>query len=348
MSDNATGTNAIFFTGPSFVGSQLAWFFFGAFVVQLYNYIISNPRGKLFPKILVWFLAVVEILGLLIICDHAWYYLVLQSDQNSPATARMSVTAPAYTVLNGTLAACFQGFFAWKIYSLRSRTMDLVAAGSAAVLALLHWSSSIAVCIKFSLLGNNMDAMHEMAYAVGVYQVSGLLCSMLISVSMVLLFMRYSQGTRISAPRGILRTLTKNTVETGVIITVFALAGLIMFYARPSEAFHIAIQWLLGRIYANVILASLNGQQQICENDRTDISLPGASNLRFTGVDASRVFGGDSSKPSSQGVELNTVRDPDEDMFVASKTSQQPSESSRIDKQTPGHPIILSAATSKV
>ncbi|TFK24358.1 hypothetical protein FA15DRAFT_704686 [Coprinopsis marcescibilis] len=110
-SDAPPAIDPVFQLGPSLLGSQLTFLLFGAFLVQLYSYIInSSVAEKGYAKILVTFVTIAELLSILIICNHAWHVLI--SNKEIKENHRLSATAPFYTVLNRS-SLCFQGLFSW-------------------------------------------------------------------------------------------------------------------------------------------------------------------------------------------------------------------------------------------
>ncbi|TFK24348.1 hypothetical protein FA15DRAFT_756616 [Coprinopsis marcescibilis] len=267
--------DSVFQLGPTLIGSQLAFFLFGAFIVQLYHY-ITNPSGteKYYTKILVTFITVAELLSILIICDHAWHALIRNKAIHENHI--LSVTAPFYTILNGSLGVCFQWLFSWRIYSLRSNGFDFAVAVAAAV---------------FSMAGNDLSKVHKLGIPVGVYLISGLICDLSISIAMICQFHRYRQWTQLRATKVVLTTLIVHTIESGMVVTFLALANVVLFYTRPHDSIHIAIHWSLGRIYANVILATLNNRHHLRKiNQAPDHSLSLQTSIRFTPVDNHHPF----------------------------------------------------------
>ncbi|TFK18629.1 hypothetical protein FA15DRAFT_709708 [Coprinopsis marcescibilis] len=137
---------------------------------------------------------------------------------------------------------------------------------------------------------------------------------------MISLLSRYKAWTAFGATKSMLAGLIMMTLETGLLITVFALLNLVFFLVRPLDSIHNAFHWVLHRIYANAILATLNNRQRVRANMAlgTAATTPEFQAIRFALGTINDQYS-DASNASSQSVGLNVISEPPQKPNTAQK-----------------------------
>ncbi|RDB20348.1 hypothetical protein Hypma_012694 [Hypsizygus marmoreus] len=256
------------FTGPLYIGSMLNWLLFGSFIVQLYDYyILYQNTDQRFIKIIVYFVFMVEIVQLIFMNHTVWQILIEGYGDPSyiAVTPWSSVTPP---VLNGIVSFTVETFFSWRIWTLGRHlgTHRVTRAISAFIvlIGVVHFGASMATTIQFSILRREIDSLGAI-YASAIVWLSGsVICDVLIAITMVTLLARSRTKSAFGNTEKVINTLIVNTIETGAITAVIALLHLIFFLTNTTDNFiHVCMEYVLGGIFSNVLLATLNGRHRL-------------------------------------------------------------------------------------
>ncbi|KAG2011496.1 hypothetical protein CC2G_011603 [Coprinopsis cinerea AmutBmut pab1-1] len=239
MADPATGPNLVLLGGPLYIGSLLAYLLYGAFVVQTVTYLSERPaKASWVGAAVVALVAIVETLSIGFITQTGWHSLVLALN-NQESTDRL-LKYPEATVanpmLNGLAAWLVQLCFAYRIWILAS--------------TMIGKSAAVLVTLGRNVVESTNDPVTQRAVA--AYLSITVICDILITIAMISIL------TTFTATKRLLNTLTVHTIENGLITTLCATVNLILYFARPDDAIHIAFQFIIGRLHANVLMAYLN------------------------------------------------------------------------------------------
>ncbi|KAJ7131736.1 hypothetical protein C8R43DRAFT_1133675 [Mycena crocata] len=264
----------ILLSGPLFIGVLLNWALLGALVTQLYDYhTYFKNSDRPAVKFLVYFVSTVEFLQTAFITHTVWEQLVATRD---PAALRSSPWSAATTpILNGIVSACVQGFFAWRIWLFETKYIGRVIAVIIVMIAFMQLSASIAVSVIFTLISRDITNLARLTRAAQVWLAGSFVCDLIIAIAMVIILLKARLETHSASTSSMLNNLIVNTLETGAITAVLALAQLILYQLFPRIYLHIAIEFVLGRLYCNVLLAALNGRgrrRARAANERFDLS----------------------------------------------------------------------------
>ncbi|TFK21902.1 hypothetical protein FA15DRAFT_62728 [Coprinopsis marcescibilis] len=276
-------------TGPILVGVHMSYFLLGAFVVQLSHYATSAGNDRMSLKMFVTAVTIVELIGIVMISDAGWFRLVRGPLEGVGRTVPFSFAGS--TIVGAIMGTCMHGLFAWRIYSLRTTRWDVVAAVLVVLLSINQLASALAAAIMFFMIGNDQWKTVDFGPIIALHLGGSLACDGLVTAVMISLLSRYKALTIFSATKSMLACLILMTLETGFLITTFALLNLIFFLVRPHDSIHHVFHWALGRIYANAILASLNNRQSM--RAMASSTMPEHQTIRFaygTGDDHSSEF----------------------------------------------------------
>lgn len=266
-------TDPRLFAGPTLIGCIIVFFLFGIFVIQCLSYIGGSPQGSKpwrYPHYLVALVFCMEVLSLSTILVAAWDQLVVNGSP-TPWLWVPPPSAPATGVLNGLVGFVVQIFFAAKVWRLASKTYEKGFAFVISVLALTQLAASCTVTTYFAIQGRHYSI--PMEKAIIVFLTSTVACDIVITISMIILLGRYKRQTAFSATKHLLRTLTRNTIENGLVTSICATVNVIVFFTRSKhDTTHIVFQYMVGRLYAIVLLTSLNRAQVSSSNHNTSRS----------------------------------------------------------------------------
>ncbi|KAJ7112896.1 hypothetical protein C8R44DRAFT_881948 [Mycena epipterygia] len=289
----------ILLVGPLFIGTILNWALLGALVIQLYNYYsYFRITDRIFVKILVYSVATLEFCQTAFITHVVWQQVISQwGDFTVLATSPW--TSSATPVLNGVVSAIVQCFFAWRIWVFEKQAYGLVIAVIVVLIALMQCAAAIAVGVEFSLLSRDLSRIGQLTHAAETWLARSFVCDTIIAVALTII-RSYSKATY-----SLLNNLIVNTIETGAITAVLALTQLILFEVFPATLLHVALEFIVGRLYANVLLATLNGRHRAKKLNET-VNINSIQVQRETEMD---VFASGRRPPNSiagRGVNITT------------------------------------------
>ncbi|KAF5365649.1 hypothetical protein D9758_003160 [Tetrapyrgos nigripes] len=135
---------------------------------------------------------------------------------------------------------------------------------------------------------------------------TGLACAavadLLIAAS--LSFYLHRSRTGIRTTDSIINKLLLYAINTGLLTSIFALTDMICFLTMPNNLIHIAFNLMIGKLYTNSLLASLNVRdslrEELYDNGKAGYTMStfearvpsrptGASNLNSTKTDTSTI-----------------------------------------------------------
>ncbi|KAJ3534961.1 hypothetical protein NMY22_g6700 [Coprinellus aureogranulatus] len=118
--------------------------------------------------------------------------------------------------------------------------------------------------------------------AITLWLASAAASDLTITATLVYLYMGFRERTERRESKSVIKMLILHTVENGAITSLCALLQLVFYSAKPDSLIFIAFSYINSRLYANVLLASLNAnrtfQRQVVSG--TDYTLPGLPQAR--------------------------------------------------------------------
>ncbi|KAF6756841.1 hypothetical protein DFP72DRAFT_1168601 [Ephemerocybe angulata] len=268
-----------------FIGVILAYFLFGSYIVQLSasrahihlplfisiptnrntaHYLNHKTSDPLWIQGLIAGVSAVELIGVVFITQCSWRILVL-GPKSEKYIIVPSNTVPGIPLMNALAAALVQMFFAWRIYKLSSRyTLGAIVPFAIAALSFLQLSAACAICgLLVQGHSHPEEYFKNTEIPIGIFLSTSAACDILITLSLTISFLHFKSNTSLPSTHRLLNGLILSTVESGAVVTLCAVLNLAFFYGRSDrDAVHIVFQFIVGRLYSNVLLASLNGRRR--------------------------------------------------------------------------------------
>ncbi|TFK21422.1 hypothetical protein FA15DRAFT_696369 [Coprinopsis marcescibilis] len=288
MPSSGVSVDPLLLSGPIFMGVFGSSFFFGVYLTQLYNYLSYQPpasrgngdgRSKKDPialRVLIIIVTILECLSLGMVTDNGWLILVSSTGPKSSlgSSNRTGAAIPPTTALNSNMvnssdvvSLCMQCFFAWRIWVLRTSRVEPVVSGTIVTLSSTQLAAGFVVMAQFVKAEYDIAKLTRFSYSSAIYLCANLACDVVITVTLFLMLRRYKLQTKLRSTRNVLDSLSRLTIENGLVLTVCVALALGFFFARPNDMVYMTFHWITGRIYANVLLASVNNrskhQQQV-------------------------------------------------------------------------------------
>ncbi|KAJ7266399.1 hypothetical protein B0H12DRAFT_1321017 [Mycena haematopus] len=265
--------------GALCVSYVLAWGLFGVMSMQSFSYFQKFVKDTLWLKTLVAGLWMLDTLQLVLI-GHVLYYWVITNYAN-PAVLAVSVWSFNIGILvTNTIVLIVELFLARRVFIRRppSLSMDFFFSDTV-VLPVSNRNyllTGIIVLLSFTYFG------FEMAVQVRTFQLKklelffefqwiasvGLACAsaadLIIAVS--LSYYLWKSRTGIKKTDSIVNMLILYAMNTGLLTGICVLIDMICFLTMPSNLVHIAFNIVVGKLYTNSLLATLNFRDTIRSN----------------------------------------------------------------------------------
>ncbi|KAJ3514760.1 hypothetical protein NMY22_g14636 [Coprinellus aureogranulatus] len=264
--------------GPLLIGALFSYFLYGAFFVQSIHYFQTNKfsRTHIRSLILVAFVSLVELASVIGVTGNVYHILckLIPRGDFSFQAPPMAMLLAVYLSL---VAVAVQAYFSlprkpeWKPGSERARQMGLTQLATSTLITYVAFSA------QRELARLTYDTLQQKA--ITLWLASAAAADFTITATLVYLYMGFRKKTERPESRSIINMLILHTVENGAVTSLCALLQLAFYSAKPDSLIFIAFSYINGRLYANVLLASLNTnrtfqRQVISETDYTMPSLP--------------------------------------------------------------------------
>ncbi|KAJ3796197.1 hypothetical protein GGU11DRAFT_832690 [Lentinula aff. detonsa] len=277
MSSSATPTPvqvaqaSITFTGPILLAGFLHWGLFGAFFTQLYNY-TSSSRSKhdtLVVQTFVYVTIIIQLCAIFFITHTIWGTLVLNFGVIAIVT-HVPWSVPLALLTTGISTSLAQMFFSWRIYTLSGGATKggrflMVFLFIAIIVGInrRNWDIELTFNVKFYLINRNFELVPSLNRISEVWLASAVIGDWINGVTFVVMMRRERKKTAFPQTKAVLDKIIINFVESGLITATLALADLIVFLVLPTTTVRVTLEFTLGPLYANVMMANLNSREKI-------------------------------------------------------------------------------------
>ncbi|KAJ7474329.1 hypothetical protein FB451DRAFT_1248635 [Mycena latifolia] len=258
-------------TTPILVGTQLNWALLGTLSLQVYIFHISYPNERAWLKALVYTTYLLDI-AQTAISSHFAFSLLCGGWGDPEALSDLPWSSAAGPIFTGLISAAVQIFFAWRIYVLKGeKPLALAISVLIVVLALMQSLAAIITDCLFAA-SPKLSEIPNLMVGVKIWLIGSATCDLLITVTMIIILSRYRQKTPWKKTDGLITKLIYHTVQTGAVTSFVALVDVVLFIMYPGNYLHETPAFMLGKVYSNVLLATLNNRTRPGE-DVTTVNL---------------------------------------------------------------------------
>ncbi|KAF9461111.1 hypothetical protein BDZ94DRAFT_1264621 [Collybia nuda] len=182
-----------------------------------------------------------------------------------------AVQNPQLTWLDGPILAAVvsctvQIYFARQIYVLSGSKM---AGIMIILLALMQGIGAIVSGVK-ALQLHDLTVLQARAHtSITIWLVGSAICDIIIAAFLV--YFLWRRASSFKATQALVTKIMRLTIETGSLTAAVAIIDVALFLAFPEHNFHVAPALILGKLYSNTLVTTLNSRLAIV-NGRNDTS----------------------------------------------------------------------------
>ncbi|KAF7296878.1 hypothetical protein MIND_00919300 [Mycena indigotica] len=249
-------------TGPMLAGTQANWLLLGTLTLQVYKFFVCFPKERAWIKAMVYTLFILECTQTGV-TSHFAYSLLVLGWGNPAVFAKLPWSSLATPIFTGITSATVQIFFAWRIYTLKGEHLLAKLVCVLIVMAsFLGLMSSLAAFVTDGLFAvtTELSKLPPLMTGVKVWLIGSAVCDVLITISMLIILTQYRMKTPWKRTDSIITKLIYNVIETGAITTIVAVADVTLFIVSSQTNLHQTPAFMLGKLYTNVLLATLNAR----------------------------------------------------------------------------------------
>ncbi|KAI0326383.1 hypothetical protein GY45DRAFT_1373999 [Cubamyces sp. BRFM 1775] len=257
-------SNVAQLTGPQLLGQFINWGLMGALSVQIYLYHVMFPKDPISLRGFVYGLFVFEWIQTGLITENAFNVFVYNFG-DVPNVLKFHNSWFSVPVMCGVVSVSVQFFYARRIFVLSG---SYIIAGVICLLALTQGSAAIASGV---LLKNIHTAADQKATtpAIATWLGGSALVDIVIAVTMTILLLKTKTGFRRSD--SLVNKLVRLVIESGTITASVAIVDVVMFAALPQTLYHECPALALAKLYANMMVTSLNNRAFL-QREASDMS----------------------------------------------------------------------------
>ncbi|KAH9066228.1 hypothetical protein EDB87DRAFT_697742 [Lactarius vividus] len=273
----SASTDVIKAASPLLFGPLFNWTLYGVLCVQIYVYSYNFPTDGRSAKFLAYFVFVLET-AQTALTGADMYYWFIAGFGNVERFAHSHFAPIDIAIINAIISLVVQGYFCYRIWVLNKRSLWLCG-----VIAICAVTQAVAA----TWLGiTSLKVGKYVLSKAGLYlwSIPSALADILIAVAMTLQLRKASSDFS----NFVLARVVRLTVETNALTAAMAITALVLYAAFPNELYYVYITAVIGKIYSNTLLASLNNRiyfrdRRSCVHD-ISASLPASKRVRATTI----------------------------------------------------------------
>ncbi|KAG1750548.1 uncharacterized protein EDB91DRAFT_1244132 [Suillus paluster] len=213
--------------GAGFIGGMVAAILYGITTLQTYLYYVYYPRDNKSVKLLVALVWVIDTLHVSLMCHALYYYLVSNfGDEDALSAGNWSL----FTSLG--LNLCM---------AVLVQTIETVV--------LMFIKKEFSALSQITL------------YAATPFAVTAVLSDVFIAAALCVLL--HGNRSPLVETNALVNTLIVYAINRCLLTSAVAVAEVIAFAVSPGSLWFIAIDFVIGKLYANSLLASLNSRSAL-------------------------------------------------------------------------------------
>ncbi|KAH7920433.1 hypothetical protein BV22DRAFT_802879 [Leucogyrophana mollusca] len=242
--------------GAGYIGGMVTMALYGITTLQTYLYFVYYPNDTRWMKLLVTGIWVLDTLHVSLMCHSLYYYLV--SNYSNPSALASGVWSLfASLAINLCIAVLVQTFFSVRIFRLSSPRIRWWLTSLIMVIVIAHFETVILMFMR-----KRFSALPEVTLIAAMpFALTAVLSDICIAAALcVLLHTKRSVFRRTNI---LVNTLIVYAINRCLLTSVVAIVEVIVFATSPNSLWFLAIDFLIGKLYANSLLASLNSRSSL-------------------------------------------------------------------------------------
>ncbi|KAL4262105.1 hypothetical protein AB1N83_005645 [Pleurotus pulmonarius] len=282
--------------GIGYIGSVLSAILYGVTCIQTFHYFRAAGKDPLIIKSLVFVLLLLDTAHQALITELVYHYLV-ENFANPLELLHNIRTIAVEIIVNAVIAFLVECFLVARVWVLsgKNKIMSVVCG----VLTVAHLVMNVVFPVKTMAYSNIITGAERLR----TFGTAGLGVAVVTDVCISATLCYYLQKGRTGFRRSddIITKLIALTITTGLLSTLFVIANLVALVAAPEKLYSLFFNFMLGKLYINALLTSLNARAAIRNGQLTKSNVTNTLSNSFNHI-ANVV-------PAGKGDAINVVVD---------------------------------------
>jgi hypothetical protein len=290
------------FAAPQLVGCLMNFTLLGVLCLQTYIYYITFPNDTKYVKALVYFSFVFEVAQSCLNAVDVYDWFINGFGNLSEFT--MPGLSPIYTpIMVSVLALMVQYFFCYRIYVIRKSAWLWCC-----FIGLISTMQAIGGLIggSLALMQESFAERFKETEVVYIWLVGSVTADTLIAITMSIFLLKLNTGHFHHTNRAATKIITL-TFGTNAVTACTALVGLILFSVSKNTGYFVTPTVILGKLYANTLLVSLNNRAYMNKTKQSYVSYETSGSQSFNTINAGSVTTKSSNTPISAEFNLKSA-----------------------------------------
>ncbi|KAF5378576.1 hypothetical protein D9615_007127 [Tricholomella constricta] len=246
--------------GASFIGVLFTAMLYGITTLQTYIFYNNYSKDKFSNKLLVAVIWILDTAHMIFVSMSMYHYLITNF-ANLPALAFGHWSLFVSVVMNIIIAFLVHVFFTVRIFHLSSRRVKMWLTPLISLLVVAHLCFGIETVV-FLFIKKELSKLPEITmFAAMPFALFAVLSDIFIAAALCILL--HGSRTGFRRTNTLVNTLMVYAINRCVLTSVVAVAEVIAFAASPHSLWFLAIDFVVGKLYANSLLAHLNSRQSL-------------------------------------------------------------------------------------
>ncbi|KAI6099468.1 hypothetical protein EDD16DRAFT_500930 [Pisolithus croceorrhizus] len=229
--------------GAAFIGGMVTAVLYGITTLQTYLYFMNYPNDDVPTKLFVAAIWVLDTTHITLMC-HALYYYLVSGYGVTTSLAYGVWSLFASVAVNLTIACAVQAFFTVKIFYLCRPRLRWLVTVPIIVTVLAHLGFGIVTPFGAALVVSDV----------------------FIAVALCLLLRENSSLTVFPRTKHLINILMIYAINRCLLTSAVAIAEVALWAVNPENSWFMAVDFTIGKLYANSLLASLNSRNFVRRN----------------------------------------------------------------------------------
>jgi hypothetical protein len=241
--------------GSSLVGALISAILYGLTSLQTYLYFLYYPKDTFGTKALVTTIWVLDTVHTAFMSICVYHYLV-SNYFNPIALASGHWSLFVSVALNVVVACIVQTFFVIRIFRLCGPKSRWIVTAILSLTVLAHFAFGIETVVYLFIKKFLVKLPEISLIAATPFAIFAVLSDILIAGS--LCYLLHGSRTGFKRTDTMVSTLIIYAINRCLLTSVVAVVEVIVFSALPHSLWYLAIDFVIGKLYANSLLATLN------------------------------------------------------------------------------------------
>ncbi|KAI0764641.1 hypothetical protein C8Q74DRAFT_1283086 [Fomes fomentarius] len=247
--------------GSAVLGASFSLILYGMAVQQTLVYSVKYPKDRLFLKIWVTLMMVIETVHS-VAAIHAIYFFLVTNYNHPESLVHNSWSLNILSVLQAGSMVMVQTFYIWRIYVLRHTPIYVFVISVISVLILAELAFGLGVTIR-TFLNPFTFQFKKITWMISALNGCALPADVLLSVTLVWILGTSRTGFRKTDT--MVKHLVLYTIETGVLTALCSIITFSLSVAFPGKTYYVGSNMTATRVYANSFLAILNSRKHVAK-----------------------------------------------------------------------------------